>query len=138
MQCRSRYLNCPPSIFPCPFKQNYIDTDYHIKQKVFAILQSIFILLLTTMEENTGVSLPKSLEEARIKCIPSAMYYIPNFISEAEEKLIHGKVRNCFMNDKYLNLTPELIKPRETRSTPLPSLNGRISLIVDSSLGLPS
>ena len=39
------------------------------------------------------VLLPTSLEEARIKSLPSIAYYIPDFISEDEERLILDKVR---------------------------------------------
>ena len=39
------------------------------------------------------VALPKTLDEARIATLPSAAYYIPNFISEAEERHILDKVQ---------------------------------------------
>ncbi|KFG86173.1 hypothetical protein MANI_008646 [Metarhizium anisopliae] len=38
------------------------------------------------------VSLPPSLEDARIHGVPSAAYYIPDFISEEEEHFILGKI----------------------------------------------
>ncbi|KHN99554.1 calpain [Metarhizium album ARSEF 1941] len=38
------------------------------------------------------VSLPPSLEDARIHGLPSAAYYIPNFIDEGEEHFILGKI----------------------------------------------
>ncbi|EFY85298.1 hypothetical protein J3458_007120 [Metarhizium acridum] len=38
------------------------------------------------------VSLPPSLEDARIHGLPSAAYYIPDFISEEEEHFILGKI----------------------------------------------
>jgi alkylated DNA repair protein alkB family protein 6 len=37
--------------------------------------------------------LPSSLEAARIASLPSTAYYLPNFISEEEERLILDKVR---------------------------------------------
>lgn len=40
-----------------------------------------------------GVSLPTSLEHARVTSLPSTSYYIPNFISEEEERIILDKVR---------------------------------------------
>lgn len=40
----------------------------------------------------SGVKLPNILEEARITKLPSAAYYIPNFISEDEERYILDKV----------------------------------------------
>lgn len=40
-----------------------------------------------------GVALPSTLEPARIACLPATAYYIPNFISEDEERLILDKVR---------------------------------------------
>ena len=40
----------------------------------------------------TGVSLPSSLAQARIPRLPSAAYYIADFISEEEERLILDKV----------------------------------------------
>jgi alkylated DNA repair protein alkB family protein 6 len=39
------------------------------------------------------VSLPSSLEFARIDGLPSTAYYIPNFISVEEERFILSKVR---------------------------------------------
>ncbi len=39
-----------------------------------------------------GVSLPVSLEDARISALPPTAYYIPNFLSEDEERLILDKV----------------------------------------------
>jgi len=38
------------------------------------------------------VHLPSSLEQSRITALPPSAYYIPNFISEDEEKLILEKV----------------------------------------------
>jgi alkylated DNA repair protein alkB family protein 6 len=40
-----------------------------------------------------GVSLPSVLERAKIACLPSTAYYIPDFIGEQEEKIILDKVR---------------------------------------------
>lgn len=39
------------------------------------------------------VTLPDALDTARITRLPSTAYYIPNFISEEEEKIILDKVR---------------------------------------------
>lgn len=41
----------------------------------------------------SSVSLPKSLEQARIRTLPPSAYYIPNFISEEEEAHILEKVQ---------------------------------------------
>lgn len=41
----------------------------------------------------TGVSLPSSLAQARIPRLPATAYYIADFISEEEERLILDKVR---------------------------------------------
>lgn len=41
----------------------------------------------------TGVTLPDTLDHARVSCLPATAYYIPDFISEAEEKIILEKVR---------------------------------------------
>lgn len=40
------------------------------------------------------VLLPSSLEAAKITCLPATAYYIPNFISEDEERAILAKVRS--------------------------------------------
>ncbi|KAL1854350.1 hypothetical protein Daus18300_011536 [Diaporthe australafricana] len=40
----------------------------------------------------TGVSLPSSLDQARIPRLPAAAYYIADFISEEEERLILDKI----------------------------------------------
>ena len=40
-----------------------------------------------------GVSLPSSLEDARIAKLPPSAYYIANFISEEEEYSILEKVK---------------------------------------------
>ena len=39
-----------------------------------------------------GVALPTSLEHARIASLPPSAYYIPDFISEEEERHILDKV----------------------------------------------
>lgn len=39
------------------------------------------------------LSLPSSLEHARITSLPQTAYYIPNFITEEEEQMILDKVR---------------------------------------------
>lgn len=41
----------------------------------------------------TGVKLPVALDQARISGLPATAYYIPDFISEAEEAIILDKVR---------------------------------------------
>lgn len=40
-----------------------------------------------------GVALPSTLELAKISRLPATAYYIPNFISEEEEKVLLDKVR---------------------------------------------
>jgi alkylated DNA repair protein alkB family protein 6 len=39
--------------------------------------------------------MPASLEEARIQILPSSAYYIPNFISEEDEKVILDKIASA-------------------------------------------
>lgn len=39
-----------------------------------------------------GVILPEAFERARITRLPATAYYIPNFISEDEEKILLDKV----------------------------------------------
>ena len=39
------------------------------------------------------MDLPATLSEAQILALPTAAYYIPNFVTEAEEKLLLAKVR---------------------------------------------
>ena len=48
--------------------------------------------LVIVMSSMDGISLPASLAEAKITSLPSTAYYIPNFISEHEEKNILDKV----------------------------------------------
>lgn len=40
-----------------------------------------------------AVQLPESLEDCRLKDLPSIAFYIPDFISEEEEQAILQKVR---------------------------------------------
>ncbi|KAF7547987.1 hypothetical protein G7046_g8832 [Stylonectria norvegica] len=42
--------------------------------------------------DSNAISLPASLEEARIANLPATAYYIPDFISEEEERLILQKI----------------------------------------------
>jgi hypothetical protein len=44
--------------------------------------------------KSNGVSLPPSLDHARIATLPESAFYIPNFISEDEERMILDKVRD--------------------------------------------
>lgn len=41
----------------------------------------------------SDAQLPSSLEAAKITSLPPASYYVPNFISEEEERMILDKVR---------------------------------------------
>lgn len=51
--------------------------------------------------------LPSSLEAARITSLPSTAYYLPNFISEEEERLILDRVRCC-----VVAMTGAVVQPR--------------------------
>lgn len=44
---------------------------------------------------NPAYFLPASLEESKIQSLPSSAYYIPNFISAEEEKVILDKIANA-------------------------------------------
>lgn len=44
-------------------------------------------------DETSDMALPSSLAQAKIASLPSTAYYIPNFISEDEERFILDKVR---------------------------------------------
>lgn len=50
--------------------------------------------------DRSSLLLPSSLEHARITSLPQAAYYIPNFITEEEEKMILDKV--CLYSIVYL------------------------------------
>ncbi|KAF3770530.1 hypothetical protein M406DRAFT_344225 [Cryphonectria parasitica EP155] len=41
------------------------------------------------------VSLPSALDQAKIHCLPATAYYIPDFISEDEEKIILDKIASA-------------------------------------------
>lgn len=43
-------------------------------------------------DAGNGFSLPLSLDHARITTLPQTAYYIPDFISEEEERMILDKV----------------------------------------------
>jgi len=42
-----------------------------------------------------GVCLPASLEQARVQSLPSSAFYIPDFISEEEQRVILDKIANA-------------------------------------------
>lgn len=44
------------------------------------------------MSEPGAIRLPASLQHARVSGLPPASFYIPDFISEEEEKLLLNKV----------------------------------------------
>lgn len=44
---------------------------------------------------SSTISLPQSLEQARIHSLPSSAYYIPDFVSEEEERHILEKIANA-------------------------------------------
>jgi alkylated DNA repair protein alkB family protein 6 len=46
-----------------------------------------------TSARATGLSLPQFLDLARISSLPDSAYYIADFLSEDEERLILDKVR---------------------------------------------
>jgi hypothetical protein len=41
----------------------------------------------------SGLDLPESLDHAKILALPNTAYYLPNFITEDEERAILEKVR---------------------------------------------
>ncbi|ORY63414.1 uncharacterized protein BCR38DRAFT_410342 [Pseudomassariella vexata] len=47
------------------------------------------------IEPASNISLPAALEDARITALPSAAYYIPDFISEGEEQAILQKIASA-------------------------------------------
>lgn len=52
---------------------------------------------------DSQINLPSSLEVSRINALPSAAYYIPNFISDEEEQAILNKVaRHASLIDPYI------------------------------------
>lgn len=78
-----------------------------------------------------GVSLPTSLEHARVTSLPSTSYYIPNFISEEEERIILDKVR--LVTPFFKTPLPNLC----LRSPLLLNQDGSSLLIADFKHGLP-
>lgn len=46
-----------------------------------------------------AVNLPASLDDVRVKKLPPSSYYIADFISEEEERLILQKVRKTYFDD---------------------------------------
>lgn len=66
---------------------------------------------MTSSTSNNDRNLPPYLETARITQLPSTAYYIPNFITEAEEIQILRKV--CLRNPGELSFrrTWQLNKP---------------------------
>lgn len=42
-----------------------------------------------------GICLPSSLGQAKVPCLPSSAFYIPDFISEDEERVILDKIANA-------------------------------------------
>lgn len=76
------------------------------------------------------ISLPVSLDHARITVLPQSAFYIPNFISEEEERMILEKV--CASD--LANGSP-LILARLPRR---PSPDGSNSRTADSRLGPPT
>lgn len=44
------------------------------------------------MEQQPGFCLPSSLEQAKVQKLPSSAFYIPDFISEDEERVILDKI----------------------------------------------
>lgn len=78
---------------------------------------------------------PASLEHARISSLPAAAYYIADFISEEEEKLILEKVRCSVV---LLRSYKPFANEGEPRSLPLPNLDGNSLPTEDSKPGRPT
>lgn len=77
------------------------------------------------------VSLPSSLDHARIATLPQSAFYIPNFISEEEEQKILSKVR---ASARWLGPTPLTIFRLPLRR----DHGGNSSLIDDCKPGPPT
>ena len=73
--------------YPCPFSPTSSVTD---SEHDFPI--NSFRRFSTTSP--AGHSLPKDLASAKIEGLPDTAYYLPGFISKAEEKRILDKVRS--------------------------------------------
>ncbi|KAI0202716.1 Alkbh6 protein [Astrocystis sublimbata] len=88
------------------------------------------------MDALPGLSLPPSLEGARVHHLPSAAFYISEFITEAEEKLILDKIAwpSDLINNKLVDapLPPWLEAPIVTRLQSLPLDQGRPHIFADS------
>lgn len=54
------------------------------------------------MENVKRFHLPLSLEDARIKHLPHAAFYIPDFITEEEEQLLLNKVPSKLIPSRFL------------------------------------
>lgn len=74
-----------------------------------------------------GVCLPPSLEQAKVQLLPSSAYYISEFISEEEERLILHKIANApkpkwkQLTHRRLQIWPsDLVKNHTLIDAPLP------------------
>ncbi|CAN8096271.1 unnamed protein product [Discula destructiva] len=74
-----------------------------------------------------GVTLPDALDRARIARLPATAYYIPNFISEEEEKSILDKVANApkprwkQLSHRRLQTWPSELVQNKLLDAPLPA-----------------
>ncbi|KAK7418806.1 hypothetical protein QQX98_003668 [Neonectria punicea] len=77
--------------------------------------------------EGHGISLPASLGHARIAALPQTAFYIPNFISEEEERMILAKIaaapkpRWKQLTHRRLQTWPSDLVKNKLLEAPLPS-----------------
>ncbi|RDA82515.1 hypothetical protein CP532_1659 [Ophiocordyceps camponoti-leonardi (nom. inval.)] len=71
-------------------------------------------------------SLPRSLESARVQALPSTAYYVPDFITDDEERLILAKVRARWKIASAPKPSWKQLSHRRLQSWPFPLLNDKL------------